>query len=253
MMSSTETSLVEFSLFDAVKKQYLYKLKSHLGLFLAMAGVQVIALLFSLGGVMSHGMGTQYLYTFVSYFSSEIVIGFTFLWILVVAVLVTTKDYQNIDFTFVSNRLSSNLSNGAFLVTAALIGGFTAMLSGFLLRIIVYFRSSHYLLSQNFIVAPDVIFTGIAVTLLYLLLFGSLGYFCGVLMQLSKVFIVILPSLYFGAIILARRGDQMQVLSSVYDFFRGESSLTLFALKVILTAVLIYACSFMLSNRLEVR
>jgi hypothetical protein len=175
MMSSTETSLVEFSLFDAVKKQYLYKLKSHLGLFLAMAGVQVIALLFSLGGVMSHGMGTQYLYTFVSYFSSEIVIGFTILWVLVVAVLVTTKDYQNIDFTFVSNRLSSNLSNAAFLVTAALIGGFTAMLSGFLLRIIVYFRSSHYLLSQNFIVAPDVIFTGIAVTLLYLLLFGSLG------------------------------------------------------------------------------
>ena len=248
MMSLTATSL-----FDAVKKQYLYKLKNHLGLFLAMVGVQVMALLFSIGGVVSHSMGTQYLDTFVSCFSSEIVIGFTFLWITVVAVLVTTKDYQNIDFTFVSNRLSSNLSNAAFLVTAALIGGFTAMLSGFLLRIIVYFRSSHYLLSQNFIVAPDVIFTGIAVTLLYLLLFGSLGYFCGVLMQLSKVFIVILPSLYFGAIILARRGDQMQVLSSVYDFFRGESSLTLFALKVILTAVLIYACSFMLSNRLEVR
>jgi hypothetical protein len=149
--------------------------------------------------------------------------------------------------------LSSNLSNGAFLVTAALIGGVTAMLSGYLLRIIVYFRSSHYLLSQNFIVAPEVVFTGIAVTILYLLLFGSLGYFCGVLMQLSKVFIVILPGLYFGAIILARRGDQMQVIDKLIDFFRVESSLTLFALKVIITAVLIYACSFVLSNRLEVR
>jgi hypothetical protein len=248
MMSLTATSL-----FDAVKKQYLYKMKSRLGLFLSMAGVQVLALLLSLGGLSSSGMGTQYLYIYISDFSSEMVIWFTCLWMFVIAVYVTTKDYQNIDFTFVSNRLSANLSNGAFLVTAALIGGVTAMLSGYLLRIIVYFRSSQYLLSHNFIVAPDVIFTGIAVTLLYLLLFGALGYFCGVLVQLSKAFAVILPGLFFGALILARRGDQMQVPLKVIDFFRVESSLTLLAVKVILVIVLIYACSFVLSNRLEVR
>lgn len=135
MMSLTETSL-----FEAVKNQYLYKLKSHLGMFLAMVGVQVMALLFSLGGVMSYGMGSQYVNLSIRFFSSEMVIGFTCIWIIVVAVWLTTKDYQNIDFTFVSNRLSSNLSNAAFLVTAALIGGVTAMLSGFLLRIIVYFK-----------------------------------------------------------------------------------------------------------------
>lgn len=253
MMSLTETSLIEFSLFDTVKKQYLYKLKSRLGLFLAMAGVQVMALLFSLGGMMSHSMGTQYFNTSIIYFSSEMVIGFTFLWIFFVAVWITTKDYQNIDFTFVSNRLSSNLSNAAFLVTAALIGAVTAMLSGFLLRIIVYFDSSHYLLSQNFIVTPEAFFTGIAVTLLYLLLFSALGYLCGVLVQLSKVFIVILSGLYFGGLILVGRGYQMLLPLQLYDFFRGESSLALLAVKVILTAGLIYACSYVVSNRLEVR
>mgnify|MGYP000848853026 CR=1 FL=1 len=248
MMSLTETSL-----FEAVKNQYLYKLKSHLGMFLAMVGVQVMALLFSLGGVMSYGMGSQYVNLSIRYFSSEMVIGFTCIWIIVVAVWLTTKDYQNIDFTFVSNRLSSNLSNAAFLVTAALIGGVTAMLSGFLLRIIVYFKGSSYLLSQNFVVTPEVIFTGIAVTLLYLLLFGSLGYFCGVLAQLSKVFIVLMAGTYFGLIIFAGRGHHLPELLKVFDFFRGESSLALLAVKVILAAGLIYACSIMLSNRLEVR
>ncbi len=246
-------SLTEASLFETVKNQYLYKLKSRLGLFLAMVGVQVMALLFSLGGVMNYGMGSQYVNLSVRLFSSEMVIAFTFLWIFVVAVLITTKDYQNIDFTFVANRLSSNLSNAAFLVTAALIGGITAMLSGFLLRIIVYLKGSSYLLSQNFIAAPEVIFAGMAVTILYLLLFGSLGYFCGALVQLSKVFIVLLAGIYFGLIILAGRGYQLPVLIKVFYFFRGESSLALLAVKVIIAAGLLYACSIMLSNRLEVR
>ena len=246
-------SLTEASLFETVKNQYLYKLKSRLGLFLAMVGVQVMALLFSLGGVMNYGMGSQYVNLSVRLFSSEMVIAFTFLWIFVVAVLITTKDYQNIDFTFVANRLSSNLSNAAFLVTAALIGGITAMLSGFLLRIIVYFKGSIYLLSQNFIAAPEVIFAGMAVTILYLLLFGSLGYFCGALVQLSKVFIVLMAGTYFGLIILAGRGHHLPELLKVFDFFRGESSLALLAVKVIIAAGLLYACSIMLSNRLEVR
>jgi hypothetical protein len=74
MMSLTETSL-----FEAVKNQYLYKLKSHLGMFLAMVGVQVMALLFSLGGVMSYGMGSQYVNLSIRFFSSEMVIGPSFL------------------------------------------------------------------------------------------------------------------------------------------------------------------------------
>ncbi|MDD4168865.1 MAG: hypothetical protein PHD36_01150 [Desulfotomaculaceae bacterium] len=246
-------SLTETSVFEAVKNQYLYKLKSRPGMFLAMAGVQVMALLFSLGGVSKYGMGSQYIDLSVKYFSSEMVVGFTFLWIFVVAVLITKKDYQNIDFTFVSNRLSSNLSNAAFLVTAALVGGVTAMLSGFLLRIIVYFNGSIYLLSQNFIVTPEVIFTGIAVTILYLLLLGSLGYFCGTLARLSQVFIVLLAGIFFGLMIFGGAGNQLPALLKVFDFFGGESSLTLLAVKVILTAGLFYACSVILSNRLEVR
>lgn len=250
-MSLTETSLTKPSLFNNVKKQYLYKLKGRLGLFLGMIGMQVMALLFSLGGVSSRGMGDQYLYISVNMLSSDLVISFTFLWIFVVAALITIKDYRNIDFTFVANRLSSNLSNVGFLVTAAVIGGVTAMLSGILLRIVIYFTRGYYLLSENFIATPEVVLTGIAVTILYLLLLSALGYFCGVLVRLSKVFIVILAGLYFGAIIFL--GRNLPVLVKVYNFFYGESSLALLAVKVLITTALIYACSCVLANRMEVR
>lgn len=242
-------SLTETSLFEAVRNQYLYKLKSRLAIFVAMAGAQVLALLFSMGGVASYGRGSQYLHISVKYYSSDIVIWFTILWIFFIAAQITARDEQNIDFTFVSNRLSGNLSNAAFLVTAAFIGGITAILSGFLLRIMIYFNGNSYLLSQNFIAAPDVVFTGMAVTVLYLLLFGSLGYFCGVLARLNQVFIVLLAGLFFGVTVFA--GSNLPVL--VYDFFHGERSLALLALKVLITMVLLYVCSFILSNRLEVR
>lgn len=250
-MSLTELSLTEPSFFDTVKKQYLYKLKGRLGLFLAMIGVQIMALLFSLSGVSSQGMGDQYLYTSVKIFSSDLVIWFTLFWIFFVAVLITFKDYQNIDFTFVANRLSSNLSNVWFLVTAAITGGVTAMLSGILLRVVIYFTRDYYLLSENFIPAPEVVLTGIAVTILYLLLISALGYFCGVLVRLSKVFIVILPCLFIGALVLF--GKNLPVVVKIYDFFRGENSLALLAVKVLITTCLLYACSCVLADRLEVR
>lgn len=250
-MSLTGISLTEPSFFDTVKKQFLYKLKGRLGLFLAMIGVQIMALLFSLSGASSHGMGDNLLYFSFNEFSSDQVIWFTFLWIFVVAVLITTKDYQNIDFTFVANRLSSHLSNVGFLITAAVIGGVTAMLSGILLRIVIYFTRGRYLLSENFIAAPEVVLTGIAVTILYLLLVSALGYFCGVLVQLSKVFIVILPALYIGTVDFLAR--ELPVIVKVYNFIIGENSLALLAVKVLITTALIYACSCVLANRLEVR
>jgi len=86
---------------------------------------------------------------------------------------------------------------------------------------------------------------------LYLLLISALGYFCGVLVQLSKVFIVILPALYIGTVDFLAR--ELPVIEKVYNFIIGENSLALLAVKVLITTALIYACSSVLANRLEVR
>ena len=247
-------SLTEISLLENVRHQYLYQLKGRPGLFIAMAGMQVLALLFSWGGVGYYGMGTPYLEVSIKYYSSDLVVSFTIIWMAIIAARVTTREYQNYDFSLVSNRLSGNLANAAFLATAAFVGGVTAILAGFLLRLIIYFKSDIYLLSEHLMPLPEDLFTGMAVTVLYLLLFGALGYFCGILARLSKVFVVLLAGLFFAAVSYAGNSPALvTILEKIYDFYRGEGSLALLAIKVLVTALLLYACSFMLSNRLEVR
>lgn len=57
-------------------------------------------------------------------------------------ILITTKAVRYDDFTFVSNRLSSNLANILFLLTASAIGGAAAVTAGFLLKIIAFFLAT---------------------------------------------------------------------------------------------------------------
>ena len=101
-----------------VKKQYFFKLKANIDAFSSLVWIQLLAHLFSLGGVASMGMGGTNLSVDVKYYSADLVIGFTMLWAFVTAITITTKPYRNHDFTFVTNRLSSSLSNILFLLTA---------------------------------------------------------------------------------------------------------------------------------------
>ena len=130
-------SLKTINLAETVKKQFVFKLKANIDVFSSLVGIQLLAILFSLGGVASMGMGGANLSVDVKYYSADLVIVFTMLWSFVTAITITTKPYRNHDFTFVSNRLSSSLSNILFLLTASFIGSITALLSGNLVKLLV--------------------------------------------------------------------------------------------------------------------
>jgi len=249
-------SLAKTSLFSMTKTQYQYKLKAYTGLFGKLAAFQAIAMLLSLGG-MGAGMGGSgsTIFFSIKMFSNEIIVFFTFFWIFVVSLLLTTRDYRDSDAVFVSNRLSSNLANGAFLFTCCLAGGLSAVLSGVVLRLAVFFSTGGAgIVSRNFFMTPTDLAAGVAVTTLYLLLFGAAGYLCGMLVQYSKVFVVILPSLFFGLLILAGRDAGIrEVLLPAINFVVQESSLILLALKIILIAAVMFGVALLLSNRAEVR
>ncbi len=246
--------LTEANLKKVFKKQYIYKLRACMNLFLFLAAAQGLALLFSLGGIGASGSGSTGVMLMVKSYSSSIIITFTFFWAFVAAILLTTRDYRDMDFTFVTNRLSSNLSNMVFLVTAAAAGGLTAILGGVLLRIIVYYSSGPAnLLIDNFFVPPAELFIGFMAAFLYLFLISSVGYLCGVLVQLSRAFIVILPALFIGAPILAERSDLVQNIVKAGDYILLESSLPLLAAKTIFIGGLLFSAAALLSNKLEVR
>jgi len=251
MMSLTETNLIEIT-----KRQYFYKLKGYMSLFFNMAGVQIVALLFSAGGVAgSSGMSSNNMEFSVKWFSADMVLSFTLMWAFVVAIYLTTNNYRNIDFAFVSNRLSSNLSNIAFLLTAGVAGGITASLAGYLIRIIVYLSiGSQNIVSENFFILPQELIVGIITAALYITLISALGYFVGMLAQLHKVFVILLPALIFGIMIMETKiAGKPQTFVKLAGFFTNEGSFTLFALKVMITVVVLFWGGIIMSNRLEVR
>lgn len=248
------SSLMESSLGTVVKKQYIFKLQTYANLFVSLAAVQLIAMLFTAGGIASTGMGSNNLYVLVKIYSGTGIFGFTVLWIMVNSLILMFPQYRNIDFTFVTNRISSNLANMGFMVTAAAAGGITAVLGSLLLRNIFYYAGgSEYLLNaNNFYIGPAELFSSMGVAVLYLLLSSAAGYLAGALVQLHKSLYVILPALLLGLFIYESANEQIRIFRRL-DFFFLERSPLLFTLKIMISVLLLWACAVLLSNRTEVR
>ena len=244
-------SLKTINLAETVKKQFVFKLKANIDVFSSLVGIQLLAILFSLNGVGSMGMGGTNLSVDVKYYSSDLVIVFTMLWSFVTAITITTKPYRNHDFTFVSNRLSSSLSNILFLLTASFIGSITALLSGNLVKLLVSILFKQELF--HFYNGSLEFVLGIGVTIIYVFFLSSIGYLIGTLVQVSKGFIILIPVLFLGSIFLAASMHKEPLLIQIFQFYVLESSLLLFILKTLLTTVLFFIAAISLLNRMEVR
>lgn len=244
MMSLTTTNLAK-----TVKKQYFFKLKANIDSFSSMVGIQLLALLFSLGGVGSSGMGGMDFSVNTKHYSSDLVLVFTAIWSFVTAITITTKPYRNHDFSFVSNRLSSSLANVLFLLTTSILGAFTTMLSGNLLQILGYLFPDEQLYFNN---GTSHFFLGLLVVFFYLILASSIGYLIGAIVQVNKIFIIVIPVLIIGMLFQGTETGY-PLLVRVFQYYLLEPSLFLFLIKTVLTSTFLWVLSFSILNRLEVR
>lgn len=240
---------------NIVQKQYKYKLKGYAGSFTALFAAQIIGLLLSLGGVGTFSSSGSINYTVKSY-SADMVIIVTLLWAFITAINITTKSYRDSDFSFVSTRVSRNLANIGFLVTTSVIGGITAMLSGSLLKVCLYFfrnSESQYIMG-DLALPPAELLLGILITSAYLFLVSALGYLIGNLVQLHKYNMVLVPALIFGVLFInnGNYNESHFIVQSV-AFFILETSPLLFLLKILLVTSFLFTASIGLSNRMEVR
>ena len=242
-MSSKEVSLLSISF-----KQYYYKLKAHTDLLNRLLLTQLLALIFSLLGTSSMGGGSDQLSVTVRSYSANMVIVFSILWVIIVAVLLTTKPYKQLERPLVGNRFTSNLSDFGFLMTASVFAGITSSLGGVLLRNVMYFISDRSTMALDgfFLTFTDLMF-GMAVAILVLGLFSAMGYLVGVLVQANKALAILIPVAIIGALRVYTHLGQ-----SVLEFYMVNVSLPLFALKVIITSITLFGVSIMVSHRLEV-
>ncbi|WP_338753661.1 hypothetical protein [Bacillus sp. FJAT-52991] len=245
-------SLTNVTLGNVVKKQYVFKLKSYIGALTALISVQLLAMFFSFNASSMSSTSREGLTVKITYYSADIVVIFTIVWAFIIASILPTKAYRNDDFTFVTNRVSSHISNILILFTLSMLGGITAISVSFLLRVIAYFFTDIQFTNINYLFhAPHHLLIGVIAASLYMFLFSALGYFAGTLVQLSRAFIFLLPILYLGPLLVgATSGRDM---TAIYQFFFGESSILLFVIKVFITVALLFTCSIALSNRMEVR
>lgn len=243
-------SFTTVNLLETVKKQYVFKLKANIDAYSSMIGIQLLAFLFSFGGI-SMGMGSEFLNVNVRFISADVIIAFTMIWALVAGITITTKPYRHYDFMFITNRLSSNLANVLFLLTANIIGSVTALLAGNLFRQIASLLTDQSIYSINIGFNEFVI--GLCGAIFYMVLVSSIGYFIGTLVQVSKGFIVFIPVLFIGSLFVDGLIGNEPILVDIFRFYFMETSLVFFIVKVVLTAIIFYTAAFSILNRMEVR
>jgi hypothetical protein len=238
---------------EITKKQYFYKLRAHYGIFSSLLLTQLVALAFSFLGNGQMGAGNENINVYVTYYTGNIIIAFTMVWAFISGFSLNSKLVRDGDFSFVTNRLTSNLSNLAFLLTATVIGGITAMLGSSLLKTINYFIRGESILAQSYAVPLSQLFLGVIAAVLYVTLLGAVGYTVAILTQLNKLFVVLLPILFVGLLFVEGRTKGEGLLATVFKFFLSETSLFVFAVKVLAIVVGLSYAAFIMSNKLEVR
>ena len=246
-------SLTEAKLLDIVRTQFQYKMKAYVSVFSSLLVVQLISVLFSTNG--SRMMGTSYngFSIDINYYTGDISIIFTLIWSFITAIIITTKAYRNDDFVFVSNRLSSHLSNVAFLLFASVIGGGTAVLTGQLFKVMMNLILNDGYVMGSAIPFPELLLS-MVVSTLYVFLLASLGYFVGMLVQLNRWFSVLFPTFVIGYMIIGSRvGGEPLLIVEIFKFYVQETVLIVFLAKIILTSGLLFFLSSFLTNKLEVR
>ncbi|GAA0429640.1 hypothetical protein GCM10008983_02510 [Lentibacillus halophilus] len=233
-----------------VLKQYRYKLRAYYQVFTSLVVMQLLALLFSSGGIMTSGGGSYGVNAHLNTYTGDLIIIFTFLWGFINAITITTKAYREDDFLFVTNRQSQHLSNMLFLATASVIGGLTATLAGYLLRVIIYWTSDEATFA-GMIDDPTTFIDpliSIVTVALYVVMFCAFGYLIGNIIQLHRLFMVIIPVLVVGGLLF-----DPPITLKIYAFFVGETNILLFLLKTVVTTVFLFACSFVPLRQKEVR
>lgn len=239
-------SLANSNMYSIVKKQYLFKLKSYTWFFFIMIIFQSMAIFFNMFDLSMSSNNNNGVRISIYMISTLPVLVLTILCIIGVIMQLGSKEWKAIDFSFASNNTTSCLSNIAFLITYGLFGAVTSALSATFVRIVRYvFTNDKGIFESGFYITPVELLCSIASSFLYILLFTAIFYFFSILIQKSKISII--PIL--AVLLLFFKSDFKY---KIIYFYRFESSLLLFFMKVMLTALLFFTVSAILYDDMEV-
>ena len=100
----------------------------------------------------------------------------------------------------------------------------TAALSFYLVRVVIFLNGTEV----DAVISDDVdpsLFLIIFYTFGSVILFSSMGYVAGVMVQWSKLFIFILPTVAIGGLILLHQTSDGSVVEAFFSFYYREANL----------------------------
>lgn len=235
-------------LMDIVKKQYFFKIKAYRSVFITMIITQLLGLALSIEENSSSGFSAENYSIVSNEYSSSIIFALMMVWTFITSILLTTKAYRYDDFSFVTNRLSSYISNVFFLITINIIASITSMMVGFTLQLYLYYFTN----LKDTHLSPREFFIGLGAYVMYLCLISSLAYLIGMLLQLSRKYILSLIAAFITLIMIMQSFD-INIVGSVYEQLYDETSFGIFSLKILSICLFHCLLAFFIQNRMEVR
>lgn len=244
-------SLQEVSLYEVVKKQFVYKVKSYTGILQTLIVLQIIGLFLAASGSSGNMMGSSGTLNYtITYFSGTAITVMTIMWIITNCVLISTTAYKNDDFTFVSTRWSRHLANGVYIGFLAILGTFTSYMGINVLKVVYQVLRIEVIYDVNLSFMEH--FTSMVTILGYLFLSGILSYLIGSVLQFNKLFTVIGIIAIVAFIALINSFNQVNVYYSIGKFIFAEESISIFMIKIVSICLLAFSASWFLNKNQEV-
>lgn len=249
-------SYIQLNLKNLTLNQYRFKMKAFIEMLNPLLFMQVIAIIFSLGGVGSRGSGNIMSYINITYMSTEFVLIFTIIWAFVIAIQLTMKPYRRQIQPFVYDSRSIALSDGLFLLTGSTIGAVFTLGSHYILRAI-----QRFILKKDYVLGLDIspsvidVLFGLIASILIIFTLSMVGYFLGTIAQRSVLLAYLVPSLLIGSLLLLlMTGNErlLEFFQSIFSFYFFEDNFLFFFLKFTLTSLIFFLLSYKLSENLEV-
>lgn len=245
--------LNETKLGDIVKRQFRFKLNAHAAAFTTFVLLQIGALFLAFSGS-KHIWYDSVANVTLFNLSNDLNVGLSLIWAFVLGIMLTTSVRRNESFSFVTTRLSNQLANFLFMLTASLFTGLITALTGPVLKLIGILRYGDMVIyTPGIIEAPTDFFMRIITAVAYILLLFLIGYTISSLVQLNKLFIGFFIALYIASSIVTSSWDGTQYAITIINFFSNEHFLPFFLLKICGTVLGLFAVSALVTNRLEVR
>lgn len=237
-------------------KQFRFILRTNISIFTILFILQIISSIFMLGSWSSSSISHSYDTISVSWntFSNDGIVGLTLFWAMVVGILLTASTQRDQAFTFVTNRWTYHLGNLYFFCFAAMIGGASTILLSSVPKVYGLLRYDSLILETTGLLSSPMDFISrFIVMTMYTFLVLIVGYTIGMFIQLNRLFIVVIASLFILINFVLGYGAYYINDRNWFAFFTEETSLLLFIMKMLSVASILFLATAWATNRLEVR